>query len=111
MTAILWNSTSAPAGDRNLHLLGVSVPFPDEAFDRVVNIDLWRMLSAADMSRLVLEGFRLATEVALVWTSAVTAPVLDNLEYAAAMLRQAGRVDVEPDDGRGYAVLRCRRLV
>lgn len=98
---------AAPPDEDNLHLLGVWTPFRDGHFDRVVNVDLWRMLSAADMSALLLEGLRIAREVVLGWTTAVGAPFATDLAYVAGMLRGHCALAVEEDDGRGYALLRA----
>ncbi|MFC0543431.1 glycosyltransferase family 2 protein [Kutzneria chonburiensis] len=99
---------AAPVGADNLHLIGVSTPFAEGAYDRVVNVDLWRMLNAADMSALLLEGFRLAGEVTLVWSAAVDAPVATDLDYVVAMLRPHCRLEVRA--GEGFALLHCRPL-
>lgn len=99
---------AAEADEENAHLLGLSTPFPDGAFDRVVNVDLWRMLNAADLSALLLEGLRLAGEVVLVWSRSVGEPFVADLPYVAALLRPHCRLTVEEDDGRGFALLRCR---
>ncbi|HEY0495202.1 MAG TPA: hypothetical protein VGD48_05625 [Kutzneria sp.] len=66
------------------------------------------MLNAADLSALPLEGFRLAADVTLVWSSAVDAPVAGDLGYIVAMLRPHCRLEVE--SGEGFALLHCRPL-
>jgi len=99
-----------PPDEDNRHLLGVSTPFADGSFDRVVNVDLWRMLNAADMSALLLEGLRVGAEVVLVWSTALDAPVATDPEYVTAMLRPHCRLVAEGDDGRGFALLRCLPL-
>ncbi|MFB9186334.1 glycosyl transferase family 2, partial [Dactylosporangium sucinum] len=98
----------APPDEENLHLIGVATPFPDGSFDRVVNVDLWRMLNAADMSALLLEGLRIGSEVVLVWSSGLGAPLAADLPYVVAMLRPHCWLALTEDDGRGYALLRCR---
>lgn len=102
---------AAAPDDDNLHLLGVSTPFADGSFDRLINVDIWRMLNAADLSALLLEGFRVAGEVSLVWSTALGAPFATDVHYIADLLAPHCRLAVDADDGRGFAVLRCHPLV
>jgi glycosyltransferase involved in cell wall biosynthesis len=93
--------------DTNLHLLGVSTPFGAQSFDRVVNVDVWRVLDAADLSALVLEGFRIGREVLLVWSRSIDAPIAGNLTYVTALLAPHCRLAVD-DSWADVVLLSCR---
>ncbi|GGM88956.1 hypothetical protein GCM10007977_108740 [Dactylosporangium sucinum] len=42
------------------------------------------------------------------WSSGLGAPLAADLPYVVAMLRPHCRLALTEDDGRGYALLRCR---
>jgi hypothetical protein len=80
------------ATSTNFHLLGITMPFEENRFSRLVVLDVWRMLRPADLSSLVLEGLRIAGEVVLVASSGIAALIpegvgfVEDLDYVAGML-------------------------
>jgi glycosyltransferase involved in cell wall biosynthesis len=67
------------AGRRNLHLLGVDTPFGEREFETVVNVDLWRFLTPADLSLAIGESLRIGGRL-LLFAS-------DQLRYGTGALR------------------------
>lgn len=83
---------SLPFGDDNPHLFGVRTPYPDGAFDHVVHLDLWRMLTPIDLSALIMDSLRIAGEALLVQSKNLRRDpgdgigMIDDLDYFLAMV-------------------------
>jgi hypothetical protein len=105
---------AAAPSEQNFHLLGLETPFKEGQFSRVVNIDIWRLLNAADLSALVLEALRISSEVVLVASIAIdpdsgSEGLASNLDYVSAMLSQHCRSQVRLD-GSEMGSIRCSPL-
>jgi glycosyltransferase involved in cell wall biosynthesis len=100
-----------PATDTNLHLVGTAIPSPDDVFDAVVNVDIWRCLPWGDLCAFVTESLRVAGRLLLVSTrSAVQgrpAPGPDELAHMARTL--APHLDVSLVHDGHPAMLELRR--
>lgn len=98
-----------PIDRDNLHLLGITLPYPNRRFDRVVNLDIWRILSVMDLSSVINEGLRVASEVLLVASLAYRdPPAVSDLTYVQGMLGSHFEVSVTHTDDDIW-ILRCRR--
>ncbi len=104
----------APLTDSNSHLSLAKTAFPDKHFARVVNIDLWRFLTAADLGGHLSEALRVAHEVHLVATTCsipseqmLPLPFIDDLTYPQMML--AAHFQVEVTATEAATVLLVRR--
>jgi glycosyltransferase involved in cell wall biosynthesis len=90
---------SAPESGTNLHLLGVSLPFENDEFHSLVNVDMWLRTPVQYLSGVVREGLRVARSLELV----ATAPAAMSLagggesvfEYVRTMLRAEFAVTLE----------------
>jgi len=101
-------------GPDNPHLFGVRTPYPDGSFDRVVHLDLWRMLTPIDLSALIMDSLRIAGEALLVrstWLRRDPADgigMIDDLDYflSLAGTRYDAAITYEDDE---MAVIRLAR--
>lgn len=99
-----------PLSSTNLPLLGIRTPLDDGAFDEVVFWDDWRVLTIADLSRCVLEAFRLAPRVVFAATEWTVTAGLATIEDVASAL-EAGPFEVVGLDHRsGVAAVEVRTL-
>ncbi len=93
-------------GPDNPHLFGVRTPYPAGAFDYVVHLDLWRMLTPIDLSALILDSLRIAGVALLVLSKGVRRGpaggigLIDDLDYFLAMIgpRCAAAVSYDDDE-------------
>ena len=93
-------------------LIGLRLPYPDDRFAEVVNLDLWRVLSPDHLSRLVTEGLRIARVVHLGY-SAQAGPgasdeLITNPGYVSDMLSGHCEVRISEPAG-GLLWLRAER--
>jgi glycosyltransferase involved in cell wall biosynthesis len=105
----------AAVSSQNHHLLIVDTTFPDRAFDVVVNVDLWRLLTWNDLCRHITEALRIAGELLLVHTGqrpdavARASPDLlvtdDDLNYLVHALSPHAMVAVGRQSG-GFRLIR-----
>ncbi|WP_328475557.1 glycosyltransferase [Actinoplanes sp. NBC_00393] len=81
-----------PFGPGNPHLFGVRTPYPDRAFDQVVHLDLWRMLTPIDLSALLMDSLRIADVALLVLSKNLRREpgdgigMIDDLDYFLSMV-------------------------
>lgn len=90
-----------PAAHTAPGLMGLRLPYSSDQFADLVNLDLWRVLSPDHLSRLVIEGLRIAGVVHLGYsTQAVGADLIANPRYIADMLSEYCDVSIaEPGEG------------
>jgi glycosyltransferase involved in cell wall biosynthesis len=94
--------TTQPASKSNKHLMGLSTPWPDGAFDDVVHWDNWRIVTIADLSECIAEGLRLAPVVYLAGTRDLKTDLpIAGLDNVRAALETAASLHVTqlPESG------------
>ncbi|MEU8352071.1 glycosyltransferase [Streptomyces sp. NPDC048845] len=93
-------------------LVGIHLPYPDHRFADLVNLDLWRVLTPEHLSRLILEGLRVARAVYLCHTKSVPGAAAAGLagdpEYVCDLLAACCDARVV-HDGERTAVIRAKR--
>ncbi len=106
----------APLTESNSHLCMVKTAIADKAFARVVNVDLWRFLTPADLGGHIDEALRVSHQIHLVATTCSAKaetmfplPFIEDLEYLQWML--AVHFDVEVTHTGAATVLTVRHLV
>jgi len=95
-------------------LIGLRLPYPEDRFADVVNLDLWRVLSPDHLSRLVIEGLRLSRVVHLGYsgkvTEAASAELIADPGYVCDMLSRYCEMSLhEPATDDGLLWIRAER--
>lgn len=106
----------APETATNFHLIGLQLPFPENLFDVLVNVDLWRLCGPEDLTRVILEGLRVAEHVVLVSSGIMSEGPFGELERSndVSQLRgwlRSGFVFRELDLQEGWAGVKVFRAV
>jgi N-terminal domain of galactosyltransferase len=96
----------AAGSDTNWHLAGLRLPFDDQQFHIVVNVDLWRFFAPEELGVLVVEALRIAGQLRLVCTGAgpdpvamLPVPYVADPSYLAQMLRPHFNLSVATHGG------------
>lgn len=102
---------SVPESATNLHLLGVSLPFGNDEFHSLVNVDMWLHTPVQYLSSVIYEGLRVARSLELVASAPAVMSVAAGgaavFDHVHTMLRAEFAVTLETR--LGERVLRVRR--
>jgi glycosyltransferase involved in cell wall biosynthesis len=97
-----------PLSDAAPTMIGIRLPFPDHRFADLLNFDVWRIASPEHLSKMVLEGLRVAQTMYLGASRDVPGGsevgLVDCPDYLRDMLGEYAETDVAHDGEHAWVV-------